>query len=132
MIHVDNPTQPSDAPAAELTFQIDPLRAPFFQILQPVIGEDRWIEAGFVWTAGLSPTNAIENWYLYATTAPDDRERAPYTWPGYKSGTLVGATLRLVPATVPPGLNTGQLKEYLERENGVSITHIKAAMAAGR
>jgi hypothetical protein len=130
MIHVDNPKVPSDKPADELTFQIEPLRAPYFQIMQPV--DDGWVEAGFVWTAGLSPTNAIENWYLYAATDPNDRERAPYRWPGYKGGTLLGATLRLVPATVPPGLNTGQLKEYLERTNNVTITHIKAAMAQGR
>lgn len=131
MIRPDDPSKPTTDTPEEVSFQIEPQRAPFFQLMQQAIGEDRWVEVGFVWTAGANRYNAIENWYLYETTTPDDRERQPYQWPGWTSGQLRGMNLRLVPSTAPAGLNTIQMKTHLERAHGVTISHVKAAMAQG-
>ena len=130
----DPTAKPSTDPAtSELTFEIDPLRAPFFKILQPVIGEDRWAEVGFVWAAGLSRTNGIENWWLYDRTAEGDRERAAYRWPGFDAnGRNIGQDLRLEPATPPPATSVSQMRDYLQRTYNVTLTHVKAAIAEGR
>lgn len=128
-----DPTKPADkARANDLTFEIDPFRAPFFKILQQA-ADDRWVEVGFVWTAGLSRTNGIENWWLYDTTSDVDRERAPYRWPGFNSaGQNVGQDLRLQAATPPPNQNISTMKDYLQRTNNVTLTHVKAVVSEGR
>lgn len=132
MIRPDDPSNPrTETSTDELSFQIEPQRAPFFQLMQQVIGEDRWVEVGFVWTAGINRYNAIENWYLYEKTNPDDRTRQPYQWPGWTTGRLAGMTLKLVPSTAPTGLNTGEMRAYLERTNDVTISHVKSSMAQG-
>lgn len=121
---------PAD-PTAQPDFQIDPYRSPFFQIVQPQVGSDRWAEVGFVWTVGSSRTNAVESWYLYDTVTAGSPQ-AVYTWPGYDAaGQIIGAVLRLVPATAPPGESPDTLKVYLERTHGVSVTSIKGTMVAG-
>lgn len=114
----------------EVNFQIDPVRSPYFQLMQPI--DDRWVEVGFVWTSGTSRTNSVENWYLYDTVAPGDRTRAPYLWPGYNGGGRIrGMNLRLVPATAPAGQSVSTLKVYLERNNNVTLTHVKGVMSPG-
>jgi hypothetical protein len=122
---------PAD-PTAQPDFQIDPMRSPLFQILQPVAGGgDRLAEVGFVWTLGSSRTNSTEHWYLYDTVTAGSPQQA-YTWPGYDSnGRIAGVGLRLVPATAPTGQSPDTLKAYLERSNGVSITYVRGTMVAG-
>ena len=118
-------------PTLQANYEIDPMRSPYFQILQPQIGSDTWAEVGFVWVIGSSRTNAIESWYLYSAVADGGRQ-AVYSWPGYDaSGRILGANLRLVPATAPAGQTPNTLKAYLERANGVSVTSIRGTMTAG-
>lgn len=120
-----------DDPTALPDYQIDPLKSPFFQILQPL--SEQWVEVGFVWTSGTSRTSSTENWYLYSSVTPGTSvARGAYMWPGYDaSGRIIGAAIRLVPATPPAGATTDTLKDYLERSNGVTLTYIKGTMAAG-
>ena len=121
--------QPDD-PTAEADFQIDPVRSPYFQIMQKEA--ELWVEVGFVWTSGTSRTNSIENWYLYDSVAPGDRTRRAYEWPGYnRLGRLLGTKLRLVPATPPTGVTVSELKVYLERNNQVTLTHVKGVVTPG-
>lgn len=129
MFQPNDPTQSApDSP----DFQIDPYRAPYFQIVQPEVGSDRWQEVGFVWTMGTSRTSSIEHWYLY-DSVPRGGELATYAWPGWDaSGRLVGTHFRLVPATAPAGQTPSTLATWLERTKNVSITYIKGTMGAGR
>jgi hypothetical protein len=121
---------PAD-PTAQPDFQIDPFRSPLFQILQPQIGSDTWAEVGFVWTIGSSRTNSTEHWYLYSTVTAGSPQAA-YTWPGYDAnGRVFGANLRLVPSIPPAGQTPDTMTAYLERANGVSLTHIRGTMVAG-
>jgi hypothetical protein len=121
---------PAD-PTTEPDFQIDPLRSPFFQILQPQGSPDRLQEVGFVWTIGSSRTNSQEHWYLYDTVTAGNPQ-AVYTWPGYDAnGVIAGVGLRLIPATPPNGQSPTSMKAYLERTNGVSITYVKGTMVSG-
>jgi hypothetical protein len=123
MIRPDDPTVTAD-------YQIDPYRSPYFQMLQPQVGSDAWLEVGFVWTIGSSRTNSQENWYLYDTVS--DTARAPYKWPGFlPTGGIVGLTLRLVPAVVPAGQTPTTLATYLQRANNVTLTYIQGTMVAG-
>jgi hypothetical protein len=109
--------------------QIDPQRTPMFRILQQASPAGAWCEVGWVWTVGASRTHSTEHWYLYASVAAGGADRATYGWPGYDAtGAVVGTTLRLDPATPPPGQDPGTFKAYLEREHGVTITYIKGTM----
>lgn len=125
------PSDPTASSPEAVDFQIEPIRSPFFQILQPdPFGQ--WLEVGFVWTMGTSRTSAVENWYLY-DSVPGGSTLAKYAWPGYDSaGRLNGADLRLVPATAPAGQTPSTLSSYLERTKNVKLTYIKGTMGAGR
>jgi len=128
MFQPNDPTLISTEPA---DFQIDPIRSPYFQILQPD-PSDRWLEVGFVWTMGTSRTSSVENWYLYDRVPTGSALLAAYTWPGYDaSGRLSGMNLRLVPATAPAGETPSTMTTYLQRNKGVSLTYVKGSMAAG-
>lgn len=122
MIQPDNPAMP--------TFEIDSLNSPFFQILQPQAGSDRWLEVGFVWTIGASRTDCTEHWYLYSA-APAGSSFAAYQWPGYDaSGRQSGASLRLVPAARPTVTDPAAMPALLQRR-GVTVFYVKAATSPG-
>jgi hypothetical protein len=126
MFQIEDPTAPPD-------YQIDPYKSPFFQIMQPTVGSDQWVEVGFVWTSGTSRVSSTENWYLYSNVPTTAAGKGNYTWPGYDTaGRLVGAVLRLMPATPPAGQDFTTIADYLARSaGGATITYVKGVMSAG-
>lgn len=121
-----------DDPTAMPAFEIEPVRSPLFQLLQPQVGSDKWMEVGYVWVYGTSRTNCTECWYLY-DSAPAGTSFAAYTWPGYDAtGKLLGTALRLVPATPPAGQDPTTMKGYLEKTNGVTVNYVVGTMSQGR
>jgi hypothetical protein len=128
MIHLNE--KPQSATADDTSFEIEPLNAPLFVIMQPTQGGEGFSEAGYVWTVGSSRTNSQENWYLYETAGGSGLQA--YQWPGYdQTGRQVGTTLQLVPATWPAGQNPSTFKAYLESTKRVTVTYITAACRAG-
>ncbi|APR78763.1 Hypothetical protein A7982_04110 [Minicystis rosea] len=125
--------QPNEPAAdADESFEIDPMRAPYFMV-QQVQPTGEWLEVGAVWTFGTSRTNTIEYWFLYETVSSGDRGRAAYTWPGYSEARgegLRGTSLRLMPATPPDGLKPATLEAYFRERLGIAVTALKGTVGA--
>lgn len=112
-------------------FQIDPDQRPIFKLMQPI--NETWVEVGYVWAVGKSRTNSTEHWYLYSATPDGSAGRlAPYTWAGVDgTGRIAGISLRLDPTTAPADATPDTLKDYLEKQLGVSVTYVRGDMSKG-
>ncbi|MFT3770611.1 MAG: hypothetical protein QM820_34735 [Minicystis sp.] len=125
-----------DVSTADVSFEIDPMRAPFFSVQQLQADTGEWREVGYVWTFGTSRTNSQEFWFLFDSVQEGDRGRAAYNWPGAETRTaegaigIKGADLRLVPGTAPQGTGPSNLAAYLQRTYGVTLTSLRATVGA--